>query len=637
MAYTVVEVAFRTELHARWSAAFDVLRVPWVYEPVAFRDAAGATHTPAFWLPQQRIWFTAELEAPAWWWQFAVAAEGRYDERGHVGHGGKEAESHPAVVVPAEWRGLTVLSEGPFIPDSDPSPTNDPDDGPWRLHDNRGMYTCDDAMYQWTICPQCGLFGAEYCGYAERLPCSCLDDLKNPEHRKVCNSSDKRLLTAYAWANNEPWQPADLDHGDTLLLPTVSKALVARPDAEEQYGDTTAPAREEAPIGAADSRCVRCRQRPAAAPADACLECAQAPLLLERRARQRINWRVDQLSRATGQSGRDINKLLNDAVGVRSRSNAPLAAIGAALTLAERWLEDPTSMPDSQPPLTEADLAGKNGADLRKLLTTFTGPLAKTFGVRIPLVQKHLNDWMGIPSRSEATDEQLRDAILQAQTWLADPATYQACVYPPTPVPDGLPAPIHTKPAPTDTSCSLCTSPVAAGEVIGRMPTPRPPLVPFPWLCAHCLFDRRAKPRLTDAVLRIYHHTFSGNATTPLNTAEARVLHEALTHLPAAARTDLTQEAADRLHEAVEAPYPVMRLSHAPALAAVFALRSAGLTATDAEAAVLGAVAHHLDQWENVRSGVDEEPRTQSIQWRQDVLQEAPPTVLSQRGGPFWV
>ncbi|MFG2394583.1 hypothetical protein ACGFYF_37725 [Streptomyces lavendulae] len=76
MAYEVIRAEFRTELHARWSVFFDHLRVPWAYEPVTFYDSQGSPRTPAFWLPEQRMWFAAELEAPVWWGRFAMAAEG---------------------------------------------------------------------------------------------------------------------------------------------------------------------------------------------------------------------------------------------------------------------------------------------------------------------------------------------------------------------------------------------------------------------------------------------------------------------------------------------------------------------------------------------------------------------------------
>ncbi|MFD0386408.1 hypothetical protein ACFQ2B_40135 [Streptomyces stramineus] len=53
------------------------------------------------------------------------------------------------------------------------------------------------------------------------------------------------------------------------------------------------------------------------------------------------------------------------------------------------------------------------------------------------------------------------------------------------------------------------------------------------WLCAHCLFDRKAKPRLADVLLRVFHHPSSGSTATPLNTTEAAVLLEALLTVPA--------------------------------------------------------------------------------------------------------
>lgn len=114
MAYEVSRVEFRTELHARWSVFFDHLMVPWAYEPVTFHDKTGAPRTPAFWLPEQRFWFTAEVEAPAWWGQFTMAAEGAtlWPERSWS----EEAGLLPPVEVPEQWRGTTLLAEGPFFP-----------------------------------------------------------------------------------------------------------------------------------------------------------------------------------------------------------------------------------------------------------------------------------------------------------------------------------------------------------------------------------------------------------------------------------------------------------------------------------------------------------------------------------------
>ncbi len=117
MTYEVVTTEFRTELRARWSVFSDHLRVPWAYEPVTFYDSQGSSCTPAFWLPEQRIWFAAEREAPVWWGRFAMSAEGS-DYWG--GSRGEEAGRCLLVGVPEEWQGLTLLSEGPFFPDEDP-------------------------------------------------------------------------------------------------------------------------------------------------------------------------------------------------------------------------------------------------------------------------------------------------------------------------------------------------------------------------------------------------------------------------------------------------------------------------------------------------------------------------------------
>ncbi|WP_331745942.1 hypothetical protein [Streptomyces virginiae] len=223
MGYEVIRVEFRTELHARWSVFFDHLRVPWAYEPVTFYDTGGTPRTPAFWLPEQRIWFTAEVEAPAWWGRFAMAAEGN-DE--WSGGWGEEADSCPAVEVPEEWQGGTLLAEGPFFPDDEPAfdTWGRPDlwHGPWKFHEAHGMHTYDDSPYQWTMCPRCGAFGAAFCGYAERLPCGCLDDR---EHSKVANGCDERLLAAYRAATAEEWHE-EIEPYETVSWPTLREALV---------------------------------------------------------------------------------------------------------------------------------------------------------------------------------------------------------------------------------------------------------------------------------------------------------------------------------------------------------------------------------------------------------------------------
>ncbi|MEU8437602.1 hypothetical protein AB0F18_32840 [Streptomyces sp. NPDC029216] len=246
---------------------------------------------------------------------------------------------------------------------------------------------------------------------------------------------------------------------------------------------------------------------------------------------------------------------------------------------------------------------------------------------------------MGAPSRAEATDEQLRDAIIQARAWIEDPDSYRAYTRPEPAEPGGLAAPMRTKTAVADSSCNLCAAPVVAGELIGRMPYPRQPYVPMAWLCAHCLVDRRAKPRLTDVLLRVFHHTLSGSNTTPLNTTEAAVLLEALLTVRPAEDDEHLQEAITELRQGIDAPEPVMQLTYHPAHAAVAALHAANpLEAAAGDAAVLSAVAQHLDEWQHNPQNIDQARYRNRSLWRQAVLDSTPtPTILSQRGGPFWV
>ncbi|MFE6713974.1 hypothetical protein [Streptomyces sp. NPDC057695] len=661
MAYEVIELEFQTELHARWSVFFDHLQVPWVYEPVTFYDDEGSPCTPPFWLPEQRIWFAAEVEAPVWWDRFAMAAEGQ-DE--WLARGNEEPDWCPPVEVPKKWHGTTLLVEGSFFPDDVPGvdswgrPT--PWDGPWRLYENNGMSAYGDSPYQWTMCPQCGLFGAAFCGYAERLGCVCLDAR---EHHKVANGNDERLLAAYRAAQSETWQHEALaDTCSTVLWPTVREALIRQPGAvaatENCVGACWPVAQQlcrdqRHPLAPEESKvfgtlcsacpgfvCGRCGEQPAAAADVPCRICEPLVLLTEGQARLRLNAMVAKLSAATRTHGRRINTIINDSIGVKTRAGASLAQLGAALTNTERWLDDLSSMPADLHASFDEDPDTLHGPELRKLLATYVGPLSGMSGDSIPAVQIRLNDWMGVSGRAEATDEQLRDAIVQARAWLKDPDSYRAFTHPAPPEPGGLAAPVHTKNAAVDFSCSLCATPVSAGELIGRMPRPREPYVPMAWLCTHCLYHRRAAPRLADVFLRVFHHTFSGSSTTPLNTAEATLLLEALLTIPLTNDDEHLQEAITALQQGIDAADPTMPLSYYPARAAVAALHAAAKPqeTPDSGMPVLAAVAQHLAEWHHNPQGIDKASYRNRTLWRQAVLEATPaPTVLSQRGGPFWV
>jgi hypothetical protein len=507
------------------------------------------------------------------------------------------------------------------------------------------------------MCPQCGAFGATFWGYADRLPCACLDD---PVHHKVEGHSDKRLLAAYRAALTEEWHP-DRAFGETLLLPTVRKGLVDQTGAaaaqksctgdcqslwDQRCQELPPTAFKGSPDPDTDRLCAQCPgfvcglcgEQPASTLDTPCRVCEPVTLLSENQARQRLNWRVEQLASATGRHGRAVNTLVNEAIGVKTRKGISLPQLGAALTHVEQWLEDPSSMPAGRPAVSRADLDQLHGTELRNLLTTYVGPLAKALHTAIPLVQLRLNDWMDASTRAAATDEQLRDAILQTAAWLENPNSLAAYVNPPPVEPGGLPTPIHTKPAPAESSCSLCAASVAAGELIGRMPRPRQPFVAMAWLCAHCLFDRRVKPRLTDVLLRVFHHVFSGSTTIPLNPAEARVLHEALSCMPGATQDEQLRDAITTLHAGIAANNPAMLLGYRPARAAVDALGTSMRGMEERDAVTLAAVAEHLAQWEHSSNDLDQEQFANRVEWRQAILKTSrTPTALSERGGPFWI
>ncbi|ANW22651.1 hypothetical protein [Streptomyces clavuligerus] len=661
MAYEVVTARFRTELHARWSVFFDVLDVPWVYEPRSFPAADGSVCTPAFWLPSERIWFAAEEEnAPSWWSRFTAAVIGSDDLWEPWNDDGDDPVEGPQIEVGGEWHGEVVLCLG-GIPDGY-TPCRDLTGGPWHRHD-LGMYANGDTPYRWTVCPWCGLFGVTFWGYAERLPCLCLDD------GKVDNSADERLMDAYQAAAEERFAPEDDSRPD---YPVARRFLVRQEGTElaeerctrrcRSVGDQM---RAELPPGAypevpdgADTLCgecpgfvcTECGQQPAARAGAECGSCEPPVRLTYWRARQILNERAAEAGHASRRSAREINTLINRETGVRSRNRATLADLAAGLTLVERWIADPSLVPlggtARRPRLSDEELDRMHGAELRRELSGWVGPVAAAGGEPFALVQVRLNYVMGAATRADADDEQLREGIRQAQDWVHHPGTYQEHVRGAEAEvePDGLPEPMRTRTAPADSSCHLCTTPVAAGELVGRIHQPRGRgFATLGWLCAHCLYDRRSKPRRLDLLLRLFHQLFAGGGVR-VNAAEAEVL---LTWLLAAPAAELPQAELEALPEvfvvlqrAVEAREPVTPLSYYGARAAIGTLHHAKVAAGGAEreAVVLDAVVQHLAEWQANPQGLEPEYYRGRRAWRSAILEETEqPTVLSQRGGPFFV
>lgn len=361
MRHEKVTARFRSELHARWSVFFDYLEVPYAYEPETFRAADGTQAVPAFWLPRQRTWFVPETRRPPVWWDRFAAAATEADEPSS----GDERAADPAPFeMSEEWRGEVLLCVG-AIPDGY-APADGLAAGPWHAHD-QGMLTHDDACYRWTICPTCGTFGAAYFGFAERLPCRCLEQ----EGRgKVDNSGDERLRAAYRAAAEEPVATEPIT--GYLRWPAVREALVRQQGAalaqqqcirqcisvgEQLRAELPAGAYPEVPDGA-DALCgacpgfvcTECGTRPAAAAGIPCRICEPQVMLTKRRARAVLNAKAAEAGKASGRPARDINALLNRAVRRRSRDFYSLEELGQALTLVEQWIADPSLIPPTTAP-----------------------------------------------------------------------------------------------------------------------------------------------------------------------------------------------------------------------------------------------------------------------------------------------
>lgn len=175
-------VTFRSRLEARWAVFFDVLDVPWRYEPEGFQCPSG-WYLPDFWLPHHKIWLEikgAESEAEIdptdlnRWHEFAAAALPQlHDPLGHISP------------LPVEWHGRPLLAYGD-IPNPHGSQT---DTG------GGSMLTICDTDYKWTVCPLCNQFGATYNGRIDYLGCDC--------SRGVLRySDDQRLVVAYGMARS---------------------------------------------------------------------------------------------------------------------------------------------------------------------------------------------------------------------------------------------------------------------------------------------------------------------------------------------------------------------------------------------------------------------------------------------------
>ncbi|ANW22648.1 hypothetical protein I3J05_28175 (plasmid) [Streptomyces clavuligerus] len=293
---------------------------------------------------------------------------------------------------------------------------------------------------------------------------------------------------------------------------------------------------------------------------------------------------------------------------------------------------------------TTAEIAALHGEALRSWVDTGTEAVAEIVGKPAERVRSRLTRTAGVKNLGAADDEDLRECLRVLRTWLSDPASYT----PPAPKPKiqrpesigQLPVPRTLKQAHTETTCGLCADPVKPGDLVGRMRDPKDKqFVPMGWLCAHCLYERREKPRRRDVVLRIFHHLFASSAAG-LNAHECAVLRTWLTETEAPAastawRNDPLDTTVVRLETSVTEVKGTTWIAVPTAHTIITALLDAP-GSSEAETALLRAVAQHLDEWQTNPQGIEARRYGTGVRYRAEVLKTTSrPTVLSERGGPF--
>lgn len=333
--YTLAEVPFRKELHARWSVFFDDLNIHYLYTPCTFADRTGRSYAPAFWLPVERVWFHAEEQrAPQWWEEFQLKVTPLRTKRSQK--------------VASQWRGDALLAVGPI-----PSPhVYDAVVGPWHAHEEPGMQAGGDACHQWTLCTVCGSFGATYFGHAERLPCGCLE---RRGHRKVHNGDDVRLLRAYRSAHEESTirpaisgsqvirsailKPGDAHPVQSRRCAGACQSVAELMDVDSSGGPGSLEGADALCGLCPELVCRECAQRPTDEIDGHCQVCVPRPLLSEFGARRALNTYVTAQAGPEGTPAFEkacafFNSDINHAMGIRSRPEAGIVNLVVGLNYA---------------------------------------------------------------------------------------------------------------------------------------------------------------------------------------------------------------------------------------------------------------------------------------------------------------
>ncbi|MEU6974212.1 hypothetical protein AB0A71_42175 [Kitasatospora aureofaciens] len=437
----------------------------------------------------------------------------------------------------------------------------------------RPSHVVGDAYYQWTLCPECGQLGAEYAGYANRMPC-------HYEHRAhdVSNSSDPLLLAAYRAAAHADvvssgeytWDRLTQEHrGGWERSVLVDEDLWqrerhARRVCTADCWSTASSWRETAPAdldGCLDESdagactacpgtvCAHCGTRPAPGPGELCLGCRPLrPPLDETAARRLLNSLASSISARSGMPVASVQYQINQHIGVRRRAEATLWCIAQALDFATAWLSGLGGTPEPPTPS---------------------------------------------PDRSDAAPAQPAARPQVAST---------------------LPAPRVVITARIAGTCGLCLDDVYEGDSIGRIEIPTQSRYGDPgWLCQHCLRLRRHAPRLRDVALRIFHRTWAGQHAA-LNQLEVRLLADALTARladPEESPTAAAQAMLGRLRQVLDDGKPA---SLGGGETADVILLLAGRPWDRGDQVVLDAVAAHLREWREASSPGYSRPRTLGAQ-----------------------
>ncbi|MFE5489010.1 hypothetical protein ACFQ7Z_03440 [Streptomyces virginiae] len=297
---------------------------------------------------------------------------------------------------------------------------------------------------------------------------------------------------------------------------------------------------------------------------------------------------------------------------------------------------------------SQGELAAARRSDLVRLVDTGVAGVAQLLKKPPERVRSRLAKTTGIKDFTTADCEDLREAVRTLRLWFNTPSAYTPPKRPRIERPTGmgqLPVPRTLKTASAGISCGLCADPVKAGDLIGRTRTPKDPKLhqEMGWLCQHCLYERREKPRRRDVLLRVFHHLFASSAVD-LNGYECAVLRTWILEDPevtatAAWQRDPLHTTLTRLQTSQEEAKASTWLAFPTALTILALLRERPASSSPAPAAdteLLDVILRHLDEWETNPQQVSPARHGRGPAFRAQVLAvTASPSMLSERGGPF--